>query len=176
LYGIALIALLQVTDNVELGLFTLFNNLHNFILALASYIGLQSLLQFSANDKDKSLVNFYSLLNCIIIVSVFTFIIYITQTSLSNLLDEPRIKEIATAIPLLSLLSIPRYFMVYILYRELQIFKLFIINLIYFGTMSGMIFYNVVCDNFLTNMDLIHITYIGSIASVIVGIILTANY
>jgi hypothetical protein len=176
LYGIALIALLQVTDNVELGLFTLFNNLHNFILALASYIGLHSLLQFSANDNEKPLINFYSLLNCIIIVGIFACFIYFCQNQLSHLLNEIRIKEIVTAIPLLSLFSIPRYFMVYVLYRELQIFKLFIMNLIYFGTMSGIIFYNVVIDNFLTNIDLIHITYIASILSVVSGIILTFKY
>ena len=56
------------------------------------------------------------------------------------------------------------------------LFFLFLLNLAYFGTMSGMIIYNVICSNFLTYSDLINITYIGSFASVTFGMILTAKH
>ena len=143
LFGIASIVLLRITDGVELGLFTLFLNLHNFILGIAYYLGLQALLHFSARENEKAVVNTFSILNCAVATILLMGLVYLFQIPLSAFLNEERITIVASSIPLLCLLSIPRYFMVFILYRELQIFRLFLLNLTYFGTMSGIIFYNV---------------------------------
>lgn len=176
LYGIATIAILQVTDNIELGLFTLFINLHNFILAIGSYLGLQSILHFSADENEKPLINTYSLINLTIVISVLTVLIFLLKNQIANILNEPNIIIILQALPLIMLISIPRYFAVYIMYRELKMLQVFVANLMYFGTMSGIIFYCVFTNRFLYCDDIIHITYFGSALSTIVAFILTSKY
>jgi O-antigen/teichoic acid export membrane protein len=176
IYGIASIVLLQITNSFELGIFTLFNNLHNLIFAIGNNLGFQSLLHFSSDDKQKPSINFYAMLNMIIAVGLLNLIIFIIKTPLSNIFNEPNLINIINSLPVLMVLSIPRYFNVMVCYRETRIWQLFISNLTYFGIMSGIIFYNVWNNTFLTYSDLINITYIGSIASVIVGTILNIKY
>jgi O-antigen/teichoic acid export membrane protein len=176
LYGIATIAVLQVTNSIEFGLFTLFNNLHNFILAIGSYLGLQSLLHFSSDENEKPLINTYSLINLTIVISFITVIIFLFQNQIANILNEPNVIVIIQSLPVLMLISIPRYFVVFIMYRELKMLQVFVANLVYFGTMSGIIFYCVFTNRFLYCTDMIHITYLGSALSTVVAFILTFNY
>lgn len=176
LYGIATVSLLRVTDSFELGLFTLFNNIHNLIFSIGYYLGLQSLLHFSNDKKQNLVVNFYSILNITIIVVFLNALIIIAKHPLANIFNEEHLVGIIDALPIIMLLTIPRYFNMAICYRETQIGRLFVLNLIYFGTMSGIIFYNVLNNTFLTHNDLINITYIGSALSVVVGIILNIKY
>ena len=176
LYGIATVVMLQVTDSFELGIFTLFNNLHNFIMAIGGYLGLQSLLHFSADENEKPLINTYAIINLIIVILLFNVLIFLFREPIANILNEPNLITVFQAITFLMLLTIPRYFSIYIMYRELKIFRLFITNIVYFGTMSGLIFYCVITSRFLTYIDIIYITYIGSGLSVIVGFILTFQY
>ena len=176
LYGIALIAILQITDYTELGLFTLFNNLHNFILAIGGYLGFQSLLHFSSNEKEKPLINTYAMINASIVVFFLTVVIFLLQTKIADLLNEPNLFIIIQSLSFLLLFSIPRYFAIFIMYRELKMFKVFIANLVYFGTMSIFIFYCVFTNKFLHFTDIINITYIGTILSAIVAFVLTFNY
>jgi len=176
LYGIASIALLRITNSFELGLFTLFNNLHNLIFAVGNYLGFQSLLHFSADDKQKPIVNFYSIITMIAVVVLLNLLIFIAKNPLSNIFNEPFLIDIINALPLLMIITIPRFFNIMICYRETQIWRLFVANVIYFGSMSGMIFYYVWNNIFLSYLDLINIIYAGSILSAIVGTILNIRY
>ncbi|MCL2039213.1 MAG: lipopolysaccharide biosynthesis protein [Bacteroidetes bacterium] len=176
LYGIASVVLLRVTDSFELGLFTLFNNVHNLIFSIGYYIGFQSLLHFSNDKKQNPVINFYAILNATIIVVVLNALVIAAKYPLANIFNEEHLVDIIDALPIIMLLSIPRYFNVVICYRETKIARLFAINLIYFGSISGIIFYNVWNNSFLTHRDLINITYIGSALSVVVGTILNIKY
>ena len=176
LYGIASIALLKVTNSFELGLFTLFNNLHNLIFAVGNYLGLQSLLHFSVDDKQKPFVNFYSMITMVSVVVFLNLLLFFIKEPLSILFNEPHLIEVISALPIIMLLTIPRFFNMMICYREMQIWRLFVANLVYFGVMSGIIFYNVLNDTFLTHSDLIDIIYIGSALSIFVGTILNIKY
>jgi O-antigen/teichoic acid export membrane protein len=176
LYGIASIVLLKVTNSFELGLFALFNNLHNLIFAIGNYLGLQSLLHFSSDEKQKPVVNFYAIIIMAIIIIFLNLLIFLTKNSLSNIFNEPHLIDIIHSLMILMIISIPRNFNVIICYREMEIWRLFVANFVYFGTMSGIIFYNVLNNIFLTHSDLINITYIGSALSVLVGTILNIKY
>ncbi len=176
LYGVASIILLRITDSFELGLFTLFNNIHNLIFSIGYYLGLQSLLHFSSDKKQNPIINFYAILNITIIVVFLNALIIIAKYPLSNIFNEAYLVDIIDALPIIMLLTIPRYFNLTICYRETQIRRLFALNLIYFGSMSGIIFYNVWNNTFLTHYDLINIAYIGSALSVVVGVILNAKH
>lgn len=143
IYGIATIALLQVTNSTELGIFALFNSLHNFILAIAGGLGTTAMLQFAAYKDEITLINFYCFINFVLVCVACFLIIFAFQTPLSIILKEPRFTDIVSSLPLLILLSIPRYFIYHILIRDVNIPGCFFVTFAYTGTMSGMIFYNV---------------------------------
>jgi O-antigen/teichoic acid export membrane protein len=176
LYGVATIGALQITNEIELGIFTLFNYLHNFILALGDFLGLQAIFQFSADESEKPRVNALSMLNQIIVVTIFVGIVFLFRFPLANLLEQPNLVIVAESLPILALLSIPRYFSVRILYRELKIFRLFVINLVYFGSMSGIIFYCIFTNRFLHFIDFINVTYIGSALAAIISVIISYEF
>ncbi len=176
LYGIATIAILRVTNDIEFGIFTLFNSLHNLILNISDSFALQSILQFSAFEEEKPRINLIAIFNHIIVVSVFVSLILIFSYPLADTLGEPKIIELSKALPILAMFSIPRYFCNRIMYRELKIFRLFLTNLVYFGTMSGIIIYCIIYDIFLSYKSIIYITYIGAAAGTLVAILLTLSY
>jgi O-antigen/teichoic acid export membrane protein len=64
----------------------------------------------------------------------------------------------------------------YVMFRELMMKQMFIADLVYFGTMSGIIFYCAGAGRFLTYTDMIDITYLGSFLSTIVSIALTRKF
>ena len=176
LYGIATIAVLSITNEIEFGIFILFNNLHNFILTIATLLGTQSILQFSADENEKTRINTFSIINQTVIAILLVGLVFIFRESIAEIMQQPHLITVAQSLPLLVLFSIPRYFSITIMYRELKIFQIFLTNLVYFGTMSGMIFYNIYCANFLSYIDIINITYIGSALSAVVSILLTFKY
>ncbi len=176
LYGFATIAILGVTNEIEFGIFALFNALHNFIFNISDSFTLQALLQFSAIEEEKPRVNAIAMLNHIIFVTLVLSLILIFKAPIAHLLSEPSFIDVANALPLLALFSIPRYFCYRIMYRELKILQLFIVNLFYFGSMSFIIFYCLFKNIFLTYVDIIHINYIGSALGTIVAIILAFKY
>ncbi len=176
LYGLASIAVLRVTNEFEFGIFTLFNQLHNLILSVSDAFALQSILQFSAIEKEKPRVNFIAMMNHIIIVSLLVLIVLISKNSIASIFNQPQIINISNALPLLVLFSIPRYFCGRLLYRELEIFKLFLTNLAYFGSMSAIMFYCIWKNIFLYSKDIIHITYFGAAFATLVSIIVTFRY
>ena len=176
LYGIASIVVLKITNDIEFGIFTLFNQLHNLILSVSDAFALQSVLQFSAVESEKPKVNFIAMLNHIIIVTLLVLLVLLFKTTLADVFNQPQIINIANALPLLALFSIPRYFCARLLYRELKIFKLFLTNLAYFGSMSAIIFYCFWKNIFLHSHDIINITYLGAAIATIVSIIVTFRY
>ena len=176
LYGIATIAILAVTNDIEFGVFTLFNTLHNLILNISDSFSFQAILQFSAVEEEKPRVNLIALFNHVVLVCIFVAVTLIFSHGIAELLGEPKFVEVAKALPLLALFSIPRYFCNRIMYRELKIFRLFLTNLVYFGTMSGIIFYCIINNIFLSYSDIIHITYLGAGLGTITAIILTFKY
>ncbi|MBR3090923.1 MAG: hypothetical protein IKH10_02890, partial [Bacteroidetes bacterium] len=110
LYGIATIAILAVTNDIEFGVFTLFNTLHNLILNISDSFSLQAILQFSAVEEEKPRVNLIALFNHVVLVCIFVAVTLIFSHGIAELLGEPKFVEVAKALPLLALFSIPRYF------------------------------------------------------------------
>ena len=176
LYGIATVAVLSITNEIEFGIFILFNNLHNFVLTLAALLGTQSMLQFSADENEKPRINAFSMINFIVIIVLLVGLIFIFREPIAEIMQQPHFITIAQSLLLLALFSIPRYFSIIIMYRELKMFQIFLTNLVYFGTMSGMIFYNIYCANFLNYIDIIYITYVGSALAAVVSFVLTFKY
>ncbi len=176
LYGFAMIAILRVTNEIELGVFTLFNYLHNIILNISDSFSLQAILQFSAEESEKPRVNTIAMFNHIIVVSLFVALAVIFKNPIADILKQPKVVYIVEALPILALISIPRYFCARILYREMKIFRLFLTNLTYFGSMSLIIFYCIFTNFFLNYSSIINITYIGAGFSAIISFILTYKY
>ena len=176
LYGFATIAILAITNEIEYGIFSLFNYLHNFIFNISDSFTLQSLLQFSAVEEEKPRVNLIALINHTIFITIIVLLVLIFKSPISVLLSEPKIINVANALPLLALFSIPRYFCYRIMYRELKTFRLFMTNLVYFGSMSFLILYCYFQNFFLTYSDIINITYLGSALGTIVAILLSLKY
>jgi O-antigen/teichoic acid export membrane protein len=112
----------------------------------------------------------------ILAVGVSVVILIIAKYQIASLFNEPNIIVIIKSMMGLTIISIPRYFSIYLMYRELKVFHIFISNLVYFGVMSFIIFYCVFIHRFLSFTDIINITYIGSFLSTIVSIILTFDF
>ncbi|MBI5325571.1 MAG: oligosaccharide flippase family protein [Ignavibacteriae bacterium] len=172
LYGLVMIIQIKYIDPKEFGLYGLLINLHTWIFIVADAY-LTNLIQFGMNKDNVRLVNTYSIFVHIIIAFGASLVFFTIQTPLSNVFNEPRIKEIANYLPLLCLVFIPRTFCVKLLLRDHKMQKLFWVDVGFFGTMAILTVYYIYTYHLLNFNLMLVIYFAGSIISTLISILLT---
>ena len=172
-YGI--IRMLQVSrmQPSEFGLFALLDALVLTIGTLSDNFSLQSIIRFGSDNSLRPKINALSMISHTGLSMGLALIIFLSKTHLSLLFSEPRLIQVATYLPLLCLLNLPRIMSVKFLLRDTKMKEVFITNSIWFGSMIAVTFYLLSIHEELSLLDMIWITGIGTSLSSLTGLFFT---
>ena len=159
----------------DYGLYTILINLHTWLFIISDSFALQNIVQFGMDKENRLKVNTISLITHICVSLGIALIIYILQIPFSNIFNEPKLESVASFLPILCLLFIPRTYCIKIIYREHKMLSLFFVNLAFMGTMSILTFYFLAFKSHLDFSDMKVIYISGAILSSLTAIITTFN-
>lgn len=175
-FGFVQIIILHYTSASEYALYALLIFLHSWIFTISDSFALQSLIQFGMDIENQNKVNFISLLTHIIFTLGIALIIYFLRNPLSVFFDKPQITQIASVLPILSLVFVPKAFCQKIIYRIQNMFYLFLTNLVFFG-LTTILILNGIKNNSSLNFQSLSFYYIcGSLMSSIFALILVRQH
>jgi O-antigen/teichoic acid export membrane protein len=173
LYGLVLLFQINALTPEIFGLYQLLIALNTWFFIVADSFALQGIIQFGANEANRKRVNLISLIFCISITIGLSLIIFIFKHPLSTFFHEQRLIEIATFLPLLNIITIPRVFCIKLLYRDQRLRDVFFVDLIFFGTMTIISFYLIFSVHTLSFNNMLLIYFTGTTLSSILSIIIT---
>lgn len=173
--GYGLVQLLQVKALPPdvYGVFALLVALNTWIMIVSDGSALTGIIQFGTDVKERRRVNALALLIHVTIVALGALVVLILKEPLSQAFNEPRFLVVATMLPVYLLLTLPRMFCLKLIYREMRMRDLFLIDLVWFGVRTGMTIWALTNDSLNTLEDIIRIDFIGMGASSVVAIWLT---
>ncbi len=172
LYFFVLLVQINVLKPADYGLFELLRNLNIWMLGLTDSLILQGLIQFGMIEEERGKVNTITLILYSAILISVSILIYFLKDSLSILFNEPNLVNMAMNLPLLTFLSIPRNYIIKLLWRDYLLSKVFLIDLIYFLSMTILTFYYILNYQNLNFQLMVNILLIGTASSSIIAILL----
>ncbi len=173
LYGLVSFFQVKFSTPEEYGYFFLLNALHTWIFVVSDGLTLQNIIQFGAKKENRGNLNFLSLAMHCALTIIVSMSIFVGKDVFASVFNNPRLLSVAVSLPLLTLFNLPRSYAMKFLYRDQQIFKLFLLNFAYAGIMCIIgIYYLSIKAHFDYNLFL-RVLYIGTIASSLVGLIIT---
>lgn len=172
LYFFVLLVQINALKPEEYGLFELLRNLNIWMLGLTDSLILQGLIQFGMKEEVRSKVNTITIISYSVILISISILIYFFRDSLSLIFNEPNLVYMAINLPLLTLLSIPRNYIIKLLWRDYQLSRVFFIDLIYFVTMTILTFFYIINYSNLNFQLMVNILLTGTALSSILAILL----
>ncbi len=157
----------------DLALFALLLAINTWIFIICDSFALQIIIQYGFNESALRKANTFALVLHIGIALVTSIVIYLLGEPVSVLFNESRMLEITAYLPILSLMMIPRTFFGKFLLKEHNLFQIFWMDFIFFGTISIMILYYKFNLNIISLQESIDIYLIGAGSSSIYGFIVT---
>lgn len=176
LYGFVVILQIHRIDPAELGLYGILISIHTWIFIIADSLFLQSIIQFGFEPKAEKRANTLSFLFLVLFVGVFTIAFSRLSNLWINLFNEAGLEKVATFLPWLSLLTIPRIYFLKFAYKHSDMLKVFIIDSAFFLTMSLTTIYLFITKPVFTFYTLVEIYFSGTVFSSIIAIIITRKY
>lgn len=159
-------------DPNEVGLFANLIIFHTWIFIFAEGFALQNIIQFGAIDENRPKVNFIALVLYIATTGALTGLFVLFSKPIAMAFSEPRIAEVASTLPWLILVTLPRMYSIKMFYRDHEMNKLFLSNLFFFGPMIIMTFILIPIKKELVFGDIANIYMTGSLMSSIVCILI----
>lgn len=172
LYFFVLLVQINALKPEEYGLFELLRNLNIWMLGLTDSLILQGLIQFGMKEEDRSKVNTITIISYSVILVSISILIYFFRESLSLIFNEPNLVYMAINLPLLTLFSIPRNYIIKLLWRDYLLSRVFFIDLIYFVSMTVLTFFYIFHYSNLNFQLMVNILLTGTALSSILAIIL----
>jgi O-antigen/teichoic acid export membrane protein len=142
------------------------------MLGLTDSLILQALIQFGMNEKERPKVNLLTAIWYIIILMGFSFLVFLFRVPFSEIFNQSKLIMVATYLPVLTLFSIPRNFMIKIFYRDYLLKNIFIVDLIYFASMTALTFYYLYVQTELSFVNMITILLCGNLMSSVTALIM----
>lgn len=175
-YGFVTLLQIKALDPAEFGLAQLLLNLHNWIFLVSDSFALHGIIQFGAEKEGRGKVNTISLILHTSLVLGLALIVLTFGGIMANTLGQPRFTEIASLIPLLCLLNIPRTFCLKLIVREFRFARLFFSNFAYFGIMTALTLYYLIAREQLFFEDIVAIYFAGAAFSSLVTLLLAYKF
>lgn len=172
LYGLVSLIQMRALPIEDWGIFGLMISLHTWIYVFIDSFALQNIIQFGMNENNKAKVNLYSLLLQVSIVTIVSIILFFLRNNIAYILGEQLLRQVAVNVSVLLILSIPRTFVIKIVYRNQQFKHLFLINFVFFAIMTTFTFYFVFIEGVLNFQRMVIIYYLGTGFSSIFAVIL----
>ncbi|MFC2131837.1 lipopolysaccharide biosynthesis protein, partial [Bacteroidota bacterium] len=162
IYGIVTLFQMRALQPGEWGLFGLMIGLHTWIFIVIDSFALQGLIQFGMNETNKKKVNSIALIIQLFMSVIFSLLIYLLRFELAIIFNEDGFIKIGFVLPVLILLTIPRTYVIKLIYRTQEFHKLFLVNASFFAVMTFLTIYYLINNHFLTFNDMIIIYLFGS--------------
>lgn len=150
--------------------------LNNWIFIIADGLALQGLIQFGGKEENKSKVNLMALILLILVGIGASIVFYLLKSPIAVIFDQPVYSDTLSYLPILALFTIPRNYIVKMLYRELKFFQIFTVNLLFFGTQVVTTIYFIINEGFLDFNKMYQIYLSGLLISSIISMIYTFSY
>lgn len=156
----------------ELGMWGLMASINLWIFAVTTSFGLQGMIQFGAKEETRPKADFLGLTLHTGISMAASLIIFLLRYPLAELFNESRFVLIGLYFPLLTLLTIPRYFVLKYLQRDYRFREYFFVDFVYFAVLAILIFYQKFTTNHIDFMQCLNFNLIGSGLSSLFGMLL----
>lgn len=173
LYGLVQLQQIKALPTDVYGVFSLLVALNTWIMIVSDGSALAGLIQFGTNESERPRLNMMGLTIHTLITGLGAGSIFLLQTPLAHVFHEPRFVVVATMLPLYCLLTLPRMFCLKIIYRDMRMRDLFIVDLIWFGVRTIMTVLAIKQNNLNSLDDIIRIDFVGMGASSIAAFFLT---
>lgn len=172
IYGVITIVQFEAMAPEQMGLFGLLFSIFSWIFIISDSFALQNIIQFGTKYENRPHVNFLSLSLHVSITLGLSLLLFLIKAPLANLFSEPRLVEVFTYLPLLTLLNIPRTYSIKVFYRDTRMAALFASNLIYFGVMSVITLFLIFTKQHIDFNDIVLIYLVGTGLSAAVSLFL----
>jgi O-antigen/teichoic acid export membrane protein len=169
-YGFVVLLQIAVVPPHEYGLFALLVNVQTWIFVLSDSSALQALVQFGVNREEQARVNLlvgmlHGVIALGLAVGFWTF-----RYLLAQLFREPQLVQVAAVLVPFCAVSIPRTFCAKLLYRELEMQRVFWLDLSWVGTMTVLTLWLLWRGQLRDFADLAFIAVTGMSVSSVVGL------
>ncbi|GMV53660.1 MAG: hypothetical protein D8M52_09860 [Chlorobi bacterium] len=175
--GYGLVQLLQVKalPAEEYGVFSLLVALNTWIMIVSDGSALAGIIQFGTDKNERARLNTLAFVIHTLIVGVGAALVYLFRTPLSAVFSEPRFEAVATMLPLYCLLTLPRMFCLKIIYRDIRMRDLFLIDLIWFGVRTILTTHALATNQLNDFYDIVRIDFYGMAASSAASVMFTVK-
>lgn len=175
LFGFVTIFIFNNTSTYDFGLFSLLIFLNSWIFTVGDSFALNIIIQYGMVPNNSGKVNLVALINIFALAGLISFLVFVFQDYFAFVFNEPNLIQVAKLTPLLSISFIPRTFTLKLMFRDRNMKNVFLINLLFFGTITILVFYSIFQNISLTfsNLSFYYIT--GAIASSITGVLISFN-
>lgn len=134
LAAIAQMIQFAAVDESIWGTFALLLGLHTFLFSASDGFALQAVTKFGARHEDRGLVNRFSLsMHSLFVLGLSIFAVAVTEL-FPHIVSEA-FADIIWYLPLFSLVAIPRTYAINLLYRDIRIKSVFVLNASWMGSM-----------------------------------------
>lgn len=172
-YGLVQLQQIKALSPDVYGVFSLLVALNTWIMIISDGAAVQGLIQFGVRPEERPKVNTIGLVFYTFIVGVSVLLVYLLQQPLTDIFHEPRFTTVADMLPLYCLLTLPRMFCLKLIYRDLRMRDLFIVDTVWFGIRTVMTIWALHNGTLNSLEDIIFIDFVGMGASSLCAIVLT---
>lgn len=176
LYGFVALLQMRRLEPEILGLYAILISIHTWTFIISDSLFLNSIIQFGFVPEKERRANSFSLIFTVAFTLLASSIFYFPSNFWALIFKEPNFYKIASALPLLTLATIPRIYSIKFCFKHSSMFKLFLIDSIFFGSLTiSTIFFFFRLRTF--TFELIFGIYLfGTILSSIFAILLIRKY
>lgn len=172
-YGLVQLQQIKALSPDVYGVFSLLVALNTWIMIISDGAAVQGLIQFGVQPEERPKVNTIGLVFYTLIVGVSVLLVYLMQQPLTAIFNEPRFTTVADMLPLYCLLTLPRMFCLKLIYRDLRMRDLFVVDAIWFGVRTAITVWLLRAGTLRTLEDIILIDFAGMAASSLCAVVLT---
>lgn len=169
-YGVVRMLQIRSMSPSEWGLFSLLDVLVMFAITITDNLTFVSIIRFAAEKERRAELNSTVLFLGGVLSVIVSVLMYVFRENFAYLLSEQRFIEVCTSFPFVLLLSLPRFFAVKIMYRDLAVRTLFFVNAVWFGSMTIASLYYIHVKNTIDFSSMFTITIVGLVLSGSVGL------
>lgn len=176
LYGLVSLLQFRRLEPSVLGIYALLIGIHTWFFIVVDSLFYQGIIQFGFDKNTERRTNTFALLSSICFILLATFTFSLLSDTWVKFFREPGLSLVASYLPYLAILTIPRVFTLKFAFKHSNMFQVFIVNSAFFLPMSILtiiLFFRLPAFNFQTMM-LIYFT--GTAISSLTGIILLGKY
>lgn len=174
-YGLIFLLIINHTELSDFGLYSILIAINSWIFTISDSLNLQNIIQFGMNFENRPKVNLFSFVMHFIFTLGATLVILIFSDFFAILLGISILKEIAFYLLLISLFSIPKYYLQKLFYRDRKMKFLFFSNLVFFASNGLFLLYFIISQSKL-NLDILIFGYsIGLVSSSVLALLLAKD-